>query len=373
MKILFCDNRLGGLLGFRVDVIHHLVEHGHEVVLVAPFPETEWDRIGKIGVEGTRVEFIPMQPSGFNPFADLALLGNYRRLFRKERPDIIFTYTIKPNIYAGIAASWLHIRTISMIAGLGYAFEGNGFFKSCIRTLYRYGLRKAEKVLTLNHSNYDCVLSHNMAQPDRILRLSGGEGVNLDEYPPTKANFKQSTTFLVISRLLYDKGYQEFVSAAKVMKKKHRNVHFEWLGPTAYDRPFGVPKEVFMQHCKERVYDYIGVTHDVQKYLGREDVVMVLPSYMEGMSRSLMEACSMGRPIITTDAPGCREAVDNGVNGWIIPKQHTQALIDAMERFLALPEAKKQAMAQSSRKIAQERFNIKNVIELYDQLLKSDE
>ena len=367
MKLLFCDNRLGGLLGFRIDVIRHFIQEGHEVVLVCPQPSSEWDKIGQTDLDNVRIIYVPMEANGQNPIKDLRLMMSYYRLFRKERPDRIITYTIKPNIYAGLAARCLHIPVISMIAGLGYAFEGNGLLKQMLRTLYRVGLKKAKHVLVLNQSNYDIVLAHHLTTKDKLILLSGGEGVNLDQYPVSEADFTDGTIFLVISRVLYDKGYQEFVDAIKQMPKDN-NVRFQWLGPTAFDRPFGVPQNVFESDCQKGDFEYLGVTNDVKQYMGKENVVIVLPSYMEGMSRSLMEALAMGRPIITTDIPGCREMVETEKNGFLVPPKDSTVLAEAMKRFLELSEDQKRAMAQYSHKIALQRFDVRKVMEVYDRI-----
>ncbi len=367
MKILFCDNRLGGLLGFRIDVIRHYAEQGHEVLLVCPPPESDWDKIGQTNLPNVRVIYVPLQANGLNPIKDIKLLLAYLRLFRKERPDWVITYTIKPNIYGGIAARIMHLPTASMIAGLGYAFEGNSILKKMLRCLYRFGLKKTKRVLVLNQSNYDTVLTYHLTSQDKLTLLQSGEGVNLDQYSATPADFSKGVTFLVISRVLYDKGYQEFVEAIQQLPKD-AHVRYQWLGPTAYNRPFGVPQEVFEKDCQLGTFEYLGVTNNVLQYAGQKDVVIVLPSYMEGLSRSLMEACALGRPIITTNIPGCREMVEEGKNGFLVPAKDSKALAQAMARFLQLTESDKQAMAHFSHDLAVQRFDVRKVIEVYDQI-----
>lgn len=367
MKLLFCDNRLGGLLGFRIDVIRHFVKQGHEVVLVCPQPESDWDKIGQTDISNVRIIFVPMQANGLNPLKDLQLFIALVKIFRKEHPDKIITYTIKPNIYGGLAARLLHIPVVSMIAGLGYAFEGNSLLKKLLRCWYRFGLKKAQNVLVLNQSNYDTILAYHLTTQDKLILLEGGEGVNLDLYPVSEADFTCGVTFLIISRVLYDKGYQEFVDALTQMPKDD-HTHFQWLGPTAYNRPFGVPKEIFEADCQSGVFEYLGVTNDVPKYVGQKNVVIVLPSYMEGMSRSLMEACAMGRPIITSDIPGCREMVDEGKNGFLIPPRDSKTLANVMSHFISLSEEQKRAMAQYSHKLALQKFDVRKVIDVYDRI-----
>lgn len=371
MKIFFCDNRLGGLLSFRIDVIKHFVEAGHEVCLLVPPVQSSWDKVGEQLPQGVRIIEVAMQPSGMNPIRDLGLFIDYLRIFRRERPDIVFNYTIKPNIYGSIAAKMCGSKVVCMLAGLGYMFDGKGIIKTLGLKLYKYGISKAEKILVLNQMNYDKILEYKMTSDDKLLLLRGGEGVNLQNYAYSPADYSNGTIFLMVSRILYDKGYSEFLNAARVVKSKFPNVQFELLGPLAYDSPMGVQREVFEKDQKEGVVKYLGVVPVVNDIVSRKNVVVVLPSkYGEGLNRSLMEACAIGRPIITTDIPGCRETVDDGVNGYLAAKGDVQSLVSAMERFIKLSEQEKCAMAQHSHEMAVNRFDMKKVLNVYDELLK---
>lgn len=370
MKICFCDNRLGGLLGFRSEIIRHFAANGHEVVLLVPRPTTNWDKVGRADIPNIRVEYIEMDANGQNPIADTKLLFHYYQFFRAERPDILFTYTIKPNIYAGLAAQWLHIRYVSVIAGLGYAFEGSCLFKRTLRLLYHIGVKKAQQVLVLNSSNYDTLLTSHFVRKEQLHLLEGGEGIDLEAYPYRESDYSHGITFLMVSRILYAKGYSEFIEAAKRVKASHPEVRFEMLGPLDETSPMRVPLDVFNADCKSDIFQYLGVSNRVAEIVGRPDVVIVLPSnYAEGLNRSLMEACSIGRPIITTRIPGCQEIVEENKNGYLVPPKDGVALAHAIEQFIALPEETKRAMAAHSHSLAEERFDVKRVIALYNQLL----
>ena len=369
MKIFFCDNRLGGLLGFRSDIIKHFVDQGHDVCLVVPPALTEWDKIGVQNLEGIRIITINMQPSGFNVFKDFLLFLQYLKIFKKERPDIIFNYTIKPNIYSSLAASCVHCRVICMLAGLGYMFSGEGLIKKLGLRLYRYGLSKAEKVLVLNQMNYDKLLDTNMVPKSKLIWLRGGEGIDLRHYAPSPADYSHDVTFLMVARILKDKGYHEYVKAAKEIKFQCFSSYFELMGPLAYDSPMGVTQECFEADQKAGIFHYLGVSNDVISALERPNIVIVLPSYSEGLNHSLMEACAIGRPIITTDIAGCRETVEDGKNGFLVPPNDANALVEAIKRFLHLSNEEKIAFAHHSRALAEERFDIKNVIEVYDRLI----
>ncbi len=370
MKIFFCDNRLGGLLGFRIDVIRHFAEAGHEVCLIVPPALTDWDKVGAKAPKGVRIIEIQMQPSGQNPINDIRLFCEYLKIYRKERPDVVFNYTIKPNIYSSIAAKMCGSRVFCMLAGLGYMFDGKGIIKTLGLKLYQYGLSKAEKVFVLNQMNYDKIISYKMVPADKLLLLPGGEGVNLNDYPYQPADFSNGITFLMISRVLYDKGYQEFVEAAQRIKALHPDTHFEILGPLAYESPMGVPKDIFERDKQKAIFQYLGVAPHTRDFVSRPNIVVVLPSnYGEGLNRSLMEACAIGRPIITTAIPGCQETVESGVNGYLVPPKNTKALVKAIFQFIELPLDTKREMAENSHRIAKERFDINDVLATYDRLL----
>lgn len=371
MKIFFCDNRLGGLLGFRTDVIRHFADQGHEVCLVVPPAVTDWDKIGFGESRGVRIIYVKMQPSGMNPVSDARLFLQYLRIYRRERPDIVFNYTIKPNVYSSIAARMCGCRVVCMLAGLGYMFDGDNTLKRLGRWIYKCGLDKAEHVLVLNKMNYNKLRETGMVSDDRLLLLAGGEGVNLCRYARSEACF-DGVTFLMVSRILYDKGYMEFIEAAKIVKTKYPDVRFQLLGPLAYDSPMGVEKEKFEKDMADNVVEYLGVSDDVPSIMGKEDVVVVLPSkYREGLNRSLMEACAIGRPIITTDIPGCAETVCNGKNGFVIPPASANDLAEAMIRFIRLPEAEKRDMASCSHEMAEKYFNVDDVVDVYEHIIRN--
>ena len=360
-------------MGFRIDVIRHFVEAGHEVCVIVPPAKDSWDRVGEQIPQGVRIIEVNMQPSGMNPICDLRLFMDYLRIYRRERPDVVFNYTIKPNIYSSIAAKMCGSRVFCMLAGLGYMFEGRGFLKAVVMRLYKYGLGKAEKVMVLNRMNYDKMLEFNMTCADKLLLLKGGEGVNLQKYMYKPADYSKGTTFLMVSRILYDKGYSEYLDAARIIKKEYPDVLFELLGPLAYDSPMGVPRDVFEKDQKECIVKYLGVVPIVNDIVSRENIVMIVPSkYGEGLNRSLMEACAIGRPIITTDIHGCRETVEDGMNGYLVTKGDVQSLVCAMKRFIELSEQEKCAMARRSHEIAVDRFDMKKVIRTYDELLAEE-
>lgn len=366
MKILFSDNTLWGLLNFRGPIIRHFIELGHEVVIVAPQDKTS-DMKASIP---TDIRFIPvkMERSKTSPIADLRYFKSIYSIYRNEHPDYIFHYTIKPNIYGSIAAKLLGIKSTMMMAGLGYTFSNDKFASRIARGLYRLGISCSQRVLLLNKDNYNELVRRNLCTPAKITLLESGEGVDTDIFS-YKDNTSCETTFLFIGRILYDKGYREFVHCAKEILKDYPNVKFQILGTFDKSSPMCVDTKEFEADCKSGAIEYLGFTNNINSIFAHKGIVVVLPSYYgEGLNRSLMEACATGKPIITTTIGGCRETVVDGENGYLVAPQSAPELIAAIKRYLALTEGEKQNMSLKSRQLAEQRFNINKVIAVYDSI-----
>ena len=363
MKILFCDNSLRELLNFRGDIVDFFARKGCDIVLVSPQTrEYEPD------LPNIRYISVSMDRSGTNPLAEISYFITLCRIYRTEKPDVVFHYTIKPNIYGTLAAHFSGCKSIAMVAGLGYMFTGNSISKRLGRLLYKFGLRCSQQVLLLNSANAESLVSKGFIRAERAILLAGGEGVNLTRFHYNESRF-DTVRYLMVARVLYDKGYEEYVDAAALVKQKYPDIEIGLLGPLDETSPMRVPKTIVDKDVAAGKIAYFGVTDDVRSWCSRGGVVIVLPSYHEGMNRSLMEACAMGCPCITTDIPGCREIVDDGVNGYLVPKKDSASLAAAMIRFIELPLKEKEAMAAKSRKIAEERFDMNKVIETYERLI----
>ncbi len=367
MKVLFCDNSLRNLFNFRGDVIHSFLKKGWNVVIVVP--DSEANDLSIIP-DGITVYQLSVNPSGLNPLADMRYLWALIKVYCRECPDFIFHYTIKPNIYGTFAARLTGKRTIAMVAGLGYIFTGNSFAKRFGRALYKVALRLSHRVIVLNKANHDLLLERGFVSNKRIILLTGGEGVNLSRffYQPKVFN---ETRFLMIARVLYDKGYTEFAEAAEMVKAKYPNTKIELLGPMAEDSPMGVSKCVVNSDVEAGKFSYLGETSDVTEYLKQDGVVVVCSSYHEGLNRSLMEACAMGCPAITTNIPGCRETVEEGENGLLVPVKDSKALASAMIRMLELTADEKQTMSCNAHQRAKKLFNVDSVISVYENIVNS--
>lgn len=362
MKILFSDNLLSGLLNFRGAVIRHFLADGHEVVLVAPH-----DASTDPGAIPAGAKYIPvgLSRTGTNPFEDLRYYRALREIYRAERPDYIFHYTIKPNIYGTLAASHLGIRSTAMIAGLGHVFTGGGRRNVIARSMYKYAMRFPEHVIALNRENRDTLLGHHIVPPRKLILLGGGEGVDLSSFTPRPMPSNAKPVFLMICRLLYEKGYAEYVAAAEALRGK---AEFRLMGPFD-DHPAAVKRSTLENDVRRGVIDYIAYSPDVVSQIAAADCV-VLSSYAEGLSRVLMEGAAMGRPLIATDIAGCREAVDDGRSGYLVPPRDARALTDACERFAALSRNERQTMGRAGRRIAERRFDVGDVCRVYGNIIE---
>lgn len=363
-KILFCDNVLWGMVNFRGSVIRHFVQQGDEVVLVAPQDD---ESIMKVDIpEGVRYIPVRLNRCSRNPFTDLIYCAHLYRIYRKEHPDYIFHYTIKPNVYGSIAARLAGINCTGMVAGLGYGLLGDGMLSRLLAVMYRYAFKYVSSIFVLNKFNYQYLLDHKFCTSAQLRLFKGGEGVDLSAYPYVREESGSPVVFLMVGRVLYDKGYREYVQAAKIVKQQYPDVRCQLLGMLDETYPAHVDEEELKRDVEEGTIEYLASTNDVMQYLGRSGVVVVLPSYFEGLSRSLMEACAVGRPIIATDIPGCRETVDEGKNGFLVKVKDSSSLAEGMLRYLSLSDAEKQAFSRHSRKKAEETFDVRQVIKEYE-------
>lgn len=364
-KILFCDNVLWGLVNFRGCVIRHFVQQGDEVILVAP---QDAESIMKVDIpQGVRYIPVRLDRCSRNPLADLAYCVSLYRIYRRERPDYIFHYTIKPNVYGSLAARMVGISCTGMVAGLGYGLLADSMLSRLLSVMYRYAFKYVSSVFVLNQYNYQFLLDHKFCTRAQLRLFRGGEGVDLQAYPYVREQSGSPVVFLMIGRVLYDKGYREYVEAARIVHRQFPQARFQLLGMLDETYPAHVDEDELRRDVAEGVIEYLEATNDVMPYLGRSGVVVVLPSYSEGLSRSLMEACAVGRPIITTDIPGCRETVDNGRNGFLVKARDARSLAEGMIRYLGLTDEQRQAFSRHSRRKAEETFDVRQVIKEYEQ------
>jgi glycosyltransferase involved in cell wall biosynthesis len=298
-----------------------------------------------------------------NPLTEIPALFRFAKIFRAEQPDLIMNFSIKPVIYAGVAANWVapNIPVISMITGLGYVFIGDEikqrYLRVLVKRLYKWSLRNSKIVFFQNRNDSELFVRNGMVREDQA-RVLAGTGINLEEFSPDTAK-RFSGSFLFIGRLLKDKGVYELVQASAKLKRSHRDLKVVLLGPVD-DNPAAISQEQVRQWQEEGIVEYLGNQPDVRPYIRNADVI-VLPSYREGLPRSTLEAMAMGKPIITTDVPGCRETVENEKNGYLIPAADVSALADSMAKFLDSP-GRAREFGIRSRELAVKKYDVNHVV-----------
>ena len=347
MKIIICLNTAWNLVNFRAGLIRALVAAGYEVVAVAP------DDKYAAGLNALGCRFVPlhMENGRTNPVQDAMLTLRFARLFARERPDVYLGYTVKPNVYGSLAAHMMRIPVINNIAGLGAVFIKDGWLVRVVRWLYRMALKRSAKVFFQNDDDRQLLISGGLVRAE-VTELLPGSGIDLNRFTPAfttavhDANSK--FRFLLIARMLRDKGVGEYVEAARLLRQRWPQADFCLLGFVDVQNPAAISRAEMDAWVAEGVVNYLGVSDDVRIQIATADCV-VLPSYREGTPRTLLEAAAMARPIITTDAVGCREVVNDGVNGYLCKVRDAGDLAEKMERMLSLSPEQRSEMGQRGR------------------------
>jgi glycosyltransferase involved in cell wall biosynthesis len=369
-KVFFSINTAWNLVNFRSGLIRSLVAEGYEVVAVAP-DDAYSARLSELGC---RFVPLPMDNQGTHPLRDMLLTFRFWKLLRRERPDVLLAYTVKPNIYGSLAAGLLGIPVVNNIAGLGAVFIKDGWLVRLVRGLYRLALRRSAKVFFQNGDDRDLFVEASLVRPEQT-DLLPGSGIDLTRFIPEAYESKTRPAteqikfrFLLIARMLRDKGVAEYVAAAKLLRARWPNVDFCLLGFLDVENPAAISTEEMNAWVAEGYVRYLGVSDDVRSEIAAADCI-VLPSYREGTPRTLLEAAAMAKPIITTDAVGCREVVDDGVNGYLCKVRDAEDLAAKMDRMLGLSMSERVAMGREGRKKMEAQFDEKIVIAKYLQVV----
>lgn len=343
---------------FRKSLLQYFGERHLSVEVLAP----DWTPKLRAEVEsttGARTLDYPLKRTGLSPLADLQTLVTLTTAFVRLRPGMVITFQPKPNVYGILAAALARVpRRYAVVEGLGFAFTpGEESLKKrlvrvILKGLYWLSFSLAHKVFFLNPDDLEEFVSGGLVSRKKAVLL-GGIGVPLEDWPPAPPHL-EPLTFTLIARLLREKGVREFAEAARRVKALHPETRFLLIGPLD-NNPGAIGEEEVRAWVKEGILEWVPWTEDVRPYL-RQTSVYVLPSYREGVPRSTQEALAMARPVITTDAPGCRETVVDGVNGFLVPPRDPEALAEAMERFIQDPSLVER-MGWESRKLAEERFD----------------
>ena len=358
-KVVIALNTAWNLVNFRAGLILALVKAGYDVVAVAPVD----DYAARLDSLGCRFAPLPMDNKGTHPGRDLLLLWRFFWLLRRERPAVFLGYTVKPNVYGSLAAQLLGIPVVNNIAGLGAVFIKGGWLARFVRGLYRLALSRSAKVFFQNDDDLRLFVEGGLVRAVQTDRVPGS-GVDLSRFAPQPMPDKRRIRFLLIARLLWDKGIGEYVEAARILKRRGVNAEFCVLGFLDVQNPTAVSRTQMDGWVTEGLVNYLGVADDVRPFIAESDCV-VLPSYREGTPRTLLEAAAMGRPIVTTDAVGCREVVDDGVNGFLCRLRDAIDLAEKLEQLVKLTPEARHEMGRKGREKIEREFDERIVIAKY--------
>ena len=361
MHVLLTGNTTFKLANFREGLIRRLLAEGHTVTVVAP-PDEYVTKIQSLGCG-----FVPlrMNRNGTSPVAEARLLVSIFTAIRQAHPDVVFSYTIKNNIYGGLACRALGVPFVANVTGLGPMFNETGMLNRVVRGLYRVAFRKAQVVFMQNASDLETFTGSGLVSAERV-RLLPGSGVDLERFAATPLpDSGDVVRFLLIARLLWDKGVGVYADVAKTVREAFPQARFQLLGPLDPDSKSGVGQEDLDKWIAEGVVDYLGSTQDVLPFLQAAHCVVLPSYYREGTPRSLLEAGAVGRPIITTDMPGCRDVVVAHETGFLVAPRDAGQLAAACKAFLKLNSDEQAAMGMASHRHIARTYDEEVVIGAY--------
>ena len=369
MKFLMVSSYLPSVLNFRGKLLEVIHQQGYEIHIIAPDLSSFSDEYQKLRSLGYQVYSVPMQRTGTNPVTDLSTVFALYKLIDKIKPDCVLSYTIKPVIY-GTLAAWLAKvpKRFALITGLGYAFQNvdqestRSIFQKLVHGLYQQALSHCSKTFFQNPDDLALFRALKLLQSNIPAVVVNGSGVNVSDFAvmplPLNGQNQVAISFLLIARLLGDKGVREYAEAAAIIKKNHPDIQFNLVG-WIDDNPAAITQSELDAWVNSGTLKYWGKLSDVRPAIAASSVY-VLPSYREGTPRTVLEAMAMGRAVITTDAPGCRETVVDGDNGFLVEVKSIADLVVAMQKFIEQPELAIQ-MGKRSREIALNKYDVHQV------------
>lgn len=360
-KVIITSNTSWYLYNFRQNTIKSLLSAGYKVIAVSP--EDDYSR--KLQELGAEYYHIDIDQGGTNPIKDTSTLIGFVNLYRKIRPAVVLNFTPKNNIYSTLAATLVGAKSINNIAGLGMVFINENLTAKLARLLYRVSQSKAHTIFFQNEDDRALFAKHNLAPLDITDRVPGS-GADLTRFAVTPSQDDGVVRFLLIARMLYDKGIGHYVEAARELKAKYGNtVEFRLLGFLDVNNPSAVSKQDMQSWVDEGIVHYLGTSDSVEKDIAQVDCVVLPSFYREGVPKSLLEACAMGKPIVTTDNVGCRETVDDGINGYLCEPRSTSSLIEKLELMVIQSHEQRLQMGLESRTKVENEFDEKIVINKY--------
>lgn len=359
MKVAISINCSWNIYNFRMGLVKALLQAGHEVIAIAP----EDDYTNYLKDIGCSIELLKVENTGSNPIKDIKLIYSYYQIYKKVNPDVILQYTIKPNIYGTLAAKKLSIPVINNISGLGTVFLNDNIVSKVAKQLYKLAFRNVDLVFFQNADDKIEFLKE-ISIPEHKTDLLPGSGINLNEFVPLPKVNPSTFNFLMISRVIIDKGIYEYVEAAKLLKSKLKDVSFKLLGEMDENHKRGILESEVASWHDNNIIEYLGSTDNVESVI-RESDCIVLPSYREGTPRTLLEGAAMAKPLIATDVPGCRHVVEDGRNGFLCDVKSGKSLSEAMLKMHECSKEEIQAFGEQSRALVEEKFDEEIVVERY--------
>jgi glycosyltransferase involved in cell wall biosynthesis len=365
LHIALVCNTAWAIYTYRQGLLSALTASGARVTVIAPRDRT----FEPLAALGCHCIDLPVTSKGTNPVDDLRTLLALFKHYRALKPDVVFHYTIKPNIYGSIAAKLAGVQSVAVTTGLGYVFIQHSRAAQVAKKLYRFAFRFPREVWFLNRDDQAAFVEGKLLVHPERARLLHGEGVDLEQFAFTPLREGAEFRFVLIGRLLWDKGVGEYVEAARQLRERYPRARFQLLGPVGVDNPSAITRDEVATWEREGVIEYLGEAHDVRPFIADADCV-VLPSYREGVPRTLMEASAMGRPIVATDVPGCREVVADGVNGLLCEVRNAASLAGSLARMLDMSDTERRAMAERGRQKVATEFDERVVVETYKDLVR---
>lgn len=368
MKILILANYANGLWLFRKELLLALLEDGHEVVVSLPADENV-SKLKALTFGQRKIEIIdtPFERRGTNPVKDFGLFTTYLRLLRQQKPDVVLTYTIKPNLYGGLACRMRHVPYVCNITGLGAAVEEDSFMSRLLLQFYRIAMKKAYRVFFQNEKDRNFMAQRKVAVHNA--GMLPGSGVNLKEHPFVEYPAEDGKIiFLTVIRIIEYKGIKEYLEAVRIMDGRHQNVSFCLVGE--YEEDVRKQYEPQIKELEEKgILRYLGHRNDVADIMAKSHVI-VHPSYGEGIANVLLEAAACGRPVLASDISGCRETFIEGTSGFSFAVKSTDALVAAMEKILSLSCEERKNMGIAGRAWVEKNYDREIVIRIYRELLQ---
>ena len=370
MKIAIVLNTSWNIYNFRVGLIKRLKKEGFEVIAIAPY-----DTFSK-ELQNMGIDYVPLKNlsrKGTNPIRDLLLIVELWDLYRKHQVNFVLQYTIKPVIFGTLAARLAGVKSINTITGLGHAFLSNGLINKLAIRLYRFSFRFSDLVLFHNQDDLQLFVQKGIVANHKA-GVIDGSGIDLTHFNSTASleatmNKEEAISFLFIGRLLKDKGIFEFVYAAEKVLQNYPDTKFQIVGGLDDDNPARITKRELDSLLNKANINYQSNVKDIRPYIQRSDII-VLPSYREGVPRVMLEGMAMGKPLITTDVPGCRETVRDGINGYLVPVKDVNALALAMEKMISIGPKARQQMGIAGVDLAKSRFDAQIIFQSYVNIIE---